>query len=108
MGGHPGGSHVALRGLTRDNNDLWTQLLQGGQPFPLGEQMDISSLPPELKRIVEARRSEFNEGDPDKIDTENETRKLLEQAIGQDPQALPNAPGMEALQGLSQAELAQL
>ena len=82
--------------------------MQAGQPGAAHQSVDISSLPAELQKVVKARQSEFNEGDPDKIDTENETRKLLEEVIGQDPQALPNGQGADALKNLSHQELTQL
>ena len=103
-----------VQGLTNSPLDLWKIFLQNGQlpaeqGMPVGDRsIDISSLPSELKQIIEARRSDFSEGDQDKIDTENEYRKLVEAAIGEDPDALPNAPGMEALQNLSKDELTAL
>jgi hypothetical protein len=102
-----------VQGLTSDTNDIWRYFLQNGQlpaeqGMPIAGDIDISSLPTELKRIVESRKSQFDEGDPDRIDTENEYRALMEEVLGQEKKDNPNAPGMDALKNLSKDELTAL
>jgi hypothetical protein len=100
-------------GVGSEPNDLWYYFLRNGQ-LPqgasqgLGQDVDINSLPPELQQIVRQRQGEFSEGDPNKIDTENEARKLMEYVLGQTRQQVPNAPGNDALGGLSGDELKAL
>src|SRR5688500_16799830 len=93
---------TVVQGLSFDPNDLWRYLFQAQQPtgMPEGRDIDISSLPAELRQIIDQRRSDFSEGDQDKIDTENEFRKLMEGVLGLDRNN-PNLPGMDALQNLS-------
>jgi hypothetical protein len=104
---------VGFNSVSTQPNDLWYYFLRNGQ-LPQGagqgiaQDVDISKLPPELQQIVRSRQSEFSEGDPDKIDTENEARKLLEHILGQESQGVPNAPGMEALRNLSGEDLKAL
>jgi hypothetical protein len=89
---------MELRGLPTDPTELWKYL----------QSTNISDLPPELQQVVEAKKSEFTEGDRDKIDTEGEFRRLMQQIVGQDGESLPNNPGVEAINGMTQADLAQL
>jgi hypothetical protein len=99
--------------VSQQPDDLWYYFLRNGQ-LPQGagqgiaQDVDINSLPPELQQIVKSRQGEFNEGDPNKIDTENEARKLMEHILGQEGRGIPNAPGMEALKNLSGEDLKAL
>src|SRR5687768_16586020 len=102
-----------VQGLGLDPNDLWKYLFQNGQMpnqqgFPVGDsrEIDISSLPKELRDIINKSPTEFDEGAEDKIDTESEYRKLLEQMLA-NGQQIPGVNGSD-LQNLSQDELTQL
>jgi hypothetical protein len=107
---------MALNGLSSNPTDLWYYFLRNGQlpgaderqPGDKVDAIDISSLPPELRQIIESQKSQFSEGDPDRIDTENEARKLMEAVLAQEGRTLPNAPGAEALGNLSKDDLMAL
>jgi hypothetical protein len=88
--------HHVVQGATLNNNELWRHLLQynpdgWSQAFPEG-QIDLERLPPELRAKVEAKRAELlADGDPDRIDTENEVRKFAE-LLGTELNNIPGAP----------------
>lgn len=87
--------------------DLWRLMFQAQAPLGLDEDgIAIDQLPDELQAIVRADPTAFEEGDADVIDTDNELRTLLSQAIGADPRGLPTQP--EGLQNLDSAELMAL
>lgn len=90
--------------------DLWRLMFGAQGPMPFGPKQDsiaIDELPDELQAVVRADPSKFAEGDVDMIDTENELRALLDEALGMDARGLPTQPG-EALQDLDAQELMAL
>src|SRR5687768_1697096 len=65
--------------------------------------LSIAELPPEVRRLIEARRDEFQDGDVDKIDSADEAAKLLKM-LGEER----NLPNNAQIQGLSGDLMAML